>query len=87
MKLRGMKRYRTCYANWTMREYGVMARCLLTGRIRQGPYVDSLSQHLSALYTPSAVFLLNYAHHGIGMALSWFQCNDPAEPAQVTLLI
>lgn len=83
-----MRRYRTCYADWTTREYVAMARCLLTGRVGQGPDIDRLSRRLHAMYTPSTVFLLNYAHHGIGMALSWFRhrrpdCDEVIVPAYI----
>jgi len=60
-----------------MREYGVMARCLLTGRVHRGPAIKQLTGRLAAMYAPSEVFLLNYAHHGIGLALSWFRCQWP----------
>lgn len=72
-----MKRYRIRYADWSMREYAAMARALLTGRVHRGAAVGQLAERLKLLYAPSDVHLLNYAHHGIAMALSWFMRQRP----------
>lgn len=83
-----MRRYRTGYADWTMREYGAILRCLLTGKVHQGPDTEELARLLGVLYQPSFVFPLNYAHHGIGLALSWFKrqkpdCDEVIVPAYI----
>lgn len=72
-----MKHYDIGYADWTLREFGAMARCLLTGRVNQGPDIERLQDRLQTMYAPSVVHLLNYAHHGIGLALSMFQREQP----------
>lgn len=71
-------RYPITYADWSTREYAVIARCVLTGRVHTGPAPELLAQHLQALYAPSHAHLLNYAHHGIEMALGMFARQCPA---------
>ena len=72
-----MKRYRIAYADWTAREYGAIARCILAGKVYQGPHIGRLAEKIRALYAPSDAHLLNYAHHGIALALRWFQHQQP----------
>lgn len=69
--------YPVSYADWTSREFGAMARCLITGRVHQGPDIARLQERLQAMYAPSGVHLLNYAHHGIGLSLLMFQRERP----------
>lgn len=77
-----MKKYHISYADWTSREFGALARCLLTGRVNQGPDIARLQERLQMMYAPSQVFLLNYAHHGIGLALRMLAHQRP-ERSQV----
>lgn len=70
--------YLTAYADWSSREYGAAVRCVVTARTHEGPAPAQLAQCLQAMYTPSSVRLLNYAHHGIAWALAWFARQQPA---------
>lgn len=76
--MRSRIRYPIAYADWSAREYGAIARCVLTGRVHDGPAPALLAQRLQAMYAPSQVHLLNYAHHGIEMALGMFARQCPA---------
>lgn len=72
-------RYPIAYADWSIREYGAIARCFLTGGVHpEGVASKLLTQRLGALYAPSDVFLLNYAHQGIKMALQGFARLNPS---------
>lgn len=72
-------RYPIAYADWSIREYGAIARCILSGRVHHdGVSSKLLAQRLGSMYAPSDVFLLNYAHHGIEMALQGFARLHPS---------
>lgn len=71
-------RYPIAYADWSARENAAIARCVLTGRVHEGPAPALLAQRLQAIYAPSQVHLLNYAHHGIELALGMFARQCPA---------
>jgi perosamine synthetase len=72
------------YADWTGAEYRALAGCVLTGRLHHGHQVGRLQAHLAELYRPSLPFVLNYAHHGIAVALRLFRARRP-ERSEVIL--
>lgn len=70
-------RYSTAYADWSVREYAAIARCMSQGQVHRGPQPAKLAERLSELYAPSAVHLLNYGHHAIRIALDMFKQERP----------
>jgi dTDP-4-amino-4,6-dideoxygalactose transaminase len=72
-KAQGMKHYRLAYAEWSLAEYLVIVRCILMGEINQGKYISALSRQLVEYYFPSPVYLSNYGHYAIEVALKIFQ--------------
>lgn len=83
-----MKRYHLSYADWTLSEYAEIARCLLLAKVRSGKNGAILSARLATLYVPSTVYLTNYGHHAIQIALKIFQrrrpqCNEVIVPAYI----
>ena len=73
-----MKRHYLSFADWSLSEYAVILRCLLTARISEGEYPAILSEKLAQLYAPSSVYICNYGHHAIQIALEIFQRRQPA---------
>lgn len=71
------RRYPVNYAEWSGAEYWAIARNLLTCRVSVGPDLERLTRRLSEMYRPDHILVLNFAHHGIGFALSWFQQQRP----------
>ncbi len=61
-----------------MREYATIASCVLSGKVHNGLASTLLAQRLRDLFAWSDVHLLNYAHHGIEMALRMFARRLPA---------
>ncbi|WP_332749597.1 DegT/DnrJ/EryC1/StrS family aminotransferase [Hydrogenophaga sp.] len=72
-----MKRQPIAFADWSGREYTAIARCLLSGRVHQGPHPALLRERLAQMYAPSAVHLANYGHHAIEIALGIFKRQRP----------
>ncbi|WP_332740808.1 DegT/DnrJ/EryC1/StrS family aminotransferase [Hydrogenophaga sp.] len=72
-----MKRQPIAFADWSGREYAAIARCLLSGRVHQGPYPVLLRERLAQMYAPSTVHLTNYGHHAIEIALGIFKRLRP----------
>lgn len=54
-----------------------MAGSLLRGRVHQGPAPALLQQRLGKMYAPSEVYLVNYGHHAIEIALNAFKRQRP----------
>ncbi|WP_295749011.1 DegT/DnrJ/EryC1/StrS family aminotransferase [Undibacterium sp.] len=71
-KAQGMRHYRLAYAEWSCAEYLVIVRCILMGEINQGKYLTALSKQLMEYYSPSPIYLSNYGHHAIEVALRIF---------------
>lgn len=72
-----MKRFLVEYADWSRREYAIIAKNLLLGRLHQGPDVERLTQKLTEMYSPSHVQLINYGHYAIEIALQVFKEQRP----------
>ena len=72
-----MKRHCLSYADWSWREFAVIAKCLLTGQVHRGQNIARLTAALGQFYTPSEVYLFNYAHHAIEVALGVFKQLQP----------
>lgn len=68
-----MKRQYLSFADWSGQEYVAIARSLVTGQINQGPHKVSLTCELAQMYAPSTVYLTNYGHHAMALALKIFQ--------------
>lgn len=66
------------YADWSWREYATAARCILSGRVRNGADRDRLATRLAALYAPSTVYPVNFGHTAIRLALGVFRAIEPA---------
>ena len=77
MHFRFGPRYPITYADWSSREYAAILRCILSGQVHEGPETTRLLLRLREMYSPSDVHLLNYAHHGIEIALSIFKEHRP----------
>jgi len=58
-------------------EYLAAIRCLLSGRISDGTNPDKLTRAFTDRYAPSTVYLLNYGHHAISIALEAFKSRAP----------
>jgi dTDP-4-amino-4,6-dideoxygalactose transaminase len=83
-----VKHYRLSFAEWSRVEYLVILRCILMGEINQGKYLSALSKQLIQYYSPSPVYLSNYGHHAIEVALKVFhrarsECNQVIIPAYI----
>lgn len=72
-------RYPISYADWSSREYAAIVRCILSGQVNKGHDLSRLAQRLADIYAPSDVHLLNYAHHGIEIALNIFKLSRPEQ--------
>ena len=72
-----MKRHHLSFADWTRDEYSVILRCLLRASFSQGNYPARLSDRLAHYYAPSSIYLCNYGHHAIRIALTIFQRRQP----------
>lgn len=71
-------RHHLSFADWSSREYALILRCLLGFKVNQGKYPAILSERLAHYYAPSSVYLCNYGHHAIQIALQIFQRRQPA---------
>ena len=65
-----------------------MARRLLRGEIHVGAHPSALSDALGQMYAPSSVYLTNYGHHAMAMALQIFKdlrpgCDEVIVPAYI----
>lgn len=72
-----MRHYRLSFAEWSRTEYLVILRCILSGQINRGKYLSALSKQLSEYYSPSPIYLSNYGHHAISVALEIFHRTCP----------
>ncbi|MFZ6748710.1 DegT/DnrJ/EryC1/StrS family aminotransferase [Undibacterium sp. Ren11W] len=72
-----MKHYRLSFAEWSKTEYLVILRCILSGKINQGKHLSALSRQLIEYYSPSQIYLSNYGHHAIEVALKIFHGVRP----------
>lgn len=70
-------RHHLSYADWSSREYALVLRCLLQLNINEGKYPAILSERLAHSYAPSSVYLCNFGHHAIQIALRIFQQRQP----------
>lgn len=66
------------YADWSWREYAAAARCILSGRVRNGRNPDRLATRLAAMYAPSTVYPVNFGHTALRLALDVFRAAAPA---------
>lgn len=72
-----MSRFHLSYADWSAAEYAAAARCLLAGKVAQGPHPALLAAELAQRYAPSGVHLMNFGHAAIRIALDLFRQQRP----------
>jgi dTDP-4-amino-4,6-dideoxygalactose transaminase len=72
-----LSRFHLSYADWSAAEYGAAARCLLAGKVAQGPHPALLAAELAQRYAPSSVYLMNFGHAAIRIALDLFRQQRP----------
>lgn len=65
------------YADWSVTEYAAIANCVLRGKISRGQGITQLQAALDTLYSPSNIYLTNYGHHAISIALEMFLSRRP----------
>lgn len=72
-----MNRFTLSYADWSGAEYAAAARCVVAGKVAQGPHPALLAGQLAQRYAPSTVYLMNYGHVAIRIALDLFRQQRP----------
>ena len=70
-------RYHLSYADWTGDEYVAIARSVLKAQTVRGKNASILANRLAHHYAPSTVYLSNYGHHALKVALGIFRRRRP----------
>lgn len=72
-----MKQQYLAYADWSSAEYAAIARSLLHAQVNQGTNISALLARLTTIYQPSSVYLVNFGHLAIQIALRIFRRHKP----------